>query len=164
MGTFPIFPGLFRAVSLHPKLPHLQKPATLLHFGDSERLARWAGGDSAGQTCAPLTPEAFPSTLGAGVKRTGEEIGPKSRLPGPLTDLVSPPVQHSSRLPHSTNFQKPCDQRSPRGISCRAPAKAAATRRLPRWGQRPLPAPELPAAWGFRGLPSWSRAARSLER
>lgn len=163
MGIFPIFPGLFGAVSIHPKLPHLQKPATLLHLGDSERLARWAGGDSAGQTCAPLTPEAFDSTLGAGVKRTGEEIGPKSRLPGPLTDLVSPPVEHSSRLPHSTNFQKPCDQRSPRGISCRAPGKAAATRSCRGGGSAASP-PELPAAWGFRGLPSWSRAARSLER
>lgn len=54
MGIFPIFSGLFKAVSFHPDLPYRQKPATLLHFADSERLARWAGGDSAESDLCPI--------------------------------------------------------------------------------------------------------------
>lgn len=56
----------------------------------------------------PLTPlrEQVPREP---VKKSGQSPGCRDAL----TDLLSPLVEHSSCLPHSTNFQKPWDRRSP---------------------------------------------------
>lgn len=89
MDFFPIFPALFREVSLlskcHAPLRH-QPPVCIL--GIRRALVRWEAVQS--QTCAPLKPEAFNSSVGIGAKRTSEEIEPKSVLPGPADCLTIP--------------------------------------------------------------------------
>lgn len=63
MGIFPSFPVPFRTVFLHPK-PHLQKPATSLHFGESGPDGWEAAVQS--QVCAPRSSHEHLTPPGSG--------------------------------------------------------------------------------------------------
>ena len=162
LASFPVFlPRLepFLFIQSSPT----SKTSYPFAFGESREVGPNGGRRECRDRPVPLSSPKHLAPLREWVPR--EPVKKSGQSPGrPLADLLSPPVQQApaSRLPHPTNSQKHCNRR-PRGLARRGLGNAVVNWRLTGLGgrvlrgKRPLPAPQLPVAWGFRGLPSWSR-------
>lgn len=161
VGIFPSFSVLLRAVFLHPK-PHLQKPATRLHFGAPESLGQMGGRRQCRARSVSRSSPKHLTPLGERVPRALVKRW-SQRLQGPLTDSLLRAARTSLQLPHSTNVRKP-HRVAPRGSRAGDWGRRQQTGGRPGWGERPPPCPPAPSRLGFSRSPQLEPGPPGAER